>query len=422
MRFFVRLCCFLYGGRYGEPSSEKQGVTQLKRIAALLLTGALFVTGCGGAKTAAPAADSGKASGPVTLTIASMSPLSGGSAALGESIRYGAELALKDRAADLEKAGLKVNFLPMDDQGKPEQGTQLAEQLITKKDVIALVGTLNSGVVIPVSQKLSGESMAIVSPANTATQVTDRKLANMNRIVGRDDFQGPAAAKFIKNELKAPSVYIIHDKTAYGQGLSDEVKKAAAGLGLKVDGFEGVNVGDKDFAAVLSKVQSTGSPVIFYGGLYAEGAQMLKQIKEKKINVKFVGADGLDSGDLVKLAGDAADGVYFTSVVRDFTKTPEGQAFAKKYTEFSKKPFDGFAAYGYDSAQIVVNALIKYADANKGKAPTRKEISEIVRKTVGYAGVTGIVSFDDKGDNKEAKIYIYQIQNNKYPGVQVGSN
>lgn len=391
----------------------------MKRLAALLLTGALLVTGCGGAATPG---GSGTAGGPITLTIASMTPLSGGSATLGESIRYGAELAVKDRAADLEKAGFKINFLGMDDQGKPEQGTQLAEQLLTKKEVIGLVGTLNSGVAIPVSQKLSADNLVMVSPANTATQVTDRKLPNMNRIVARDDYQGPAAAKFIKNDLKAASLFIIHDKTAYGQGLADEVKKAAAGLSLKVDGFEGINVGDKDFAAVLSKVQGAGSPAIFFGGLYAEGAQMLKQIKEKKINVKFVGADGLDSGDLVKLAGDAADGVYFTSVVADLGKTPAGQDFAKKYADFAKKPMDGFATYGYDSAQIVINALVKYGTENKGKTPTRKEIMEIVRKTSGFKGITGGVTFDEKGDNKEARVYIYQIQNNKYPGVQVGSN
>lgn len=390
----------------------------MKRIAALLLAGALVVTGCGGAtKTSPTAAPSAKTL--VNVTIASMSPLSGGNADLGESIRYGAELAIKDRAADLEKAGLKVSFLPMDDQGKPEQGTQLAEQLLTKKEVVALVGTLNSGVVIPVSQKLSKENLVVVSPANTATQVTDRKLPNMNRIVARDDMQGPAAALFMKDQMKVASVFIIHDKTPYGQGLADEVKKAATTLNLKVDAFEGINVGDKDFSAVLNKLKSAGSPAIFYGGQYPEASQILKQMKEKAITAKFVGADGLDSPEIVNLAGDAANNLYYTSVASDPTKTAEGQAFLKKYAEFSKKQGDGFAAYGYDSATIVVNSLIAYAEKNPGKTPTRQELSDLVRKTAGFKGVASTVTFDDKGDNKEAKVFIYQIQNNKYPGVQV---
>lgn len=387
----------------------------MKRFAAAILAGALFVTGCGGAAKT----ESGKAGGPVSVTIATMSPLSGSNAAQGESIRYGAELALKDRTADLEKAGLKVSFLSMDDQAKPEQGIQLAEQLITKKEVVALVGTLNSGVAIPVSQKLKDEGLVMVSPANTATQVTDRKLPNMNRIVARDDNQGPAAAKFIKEGLKASNVFIIHDKTPYGQGLADEVKKAAAGQGLQVDGFEGVSVGDKDFGAVLNKVKGANSPAIFFGGVYAEAAQIAKQIKEKGITAKLVGGDGIDSGELVKLAGDAANGVYYTSVVTDITATPEGQAFAKKYADFAKKPMDSYGAYAYDSAQVIIEGLLTYAKANPGKTPTRKELAEIVRKTSGFKGVAAKVTFDEKGDNKEAQVFIYQIQGNKYPGTLV---
>jgi branched-chain amino acid transport system substrate-binding protein len=387
----------------------------MKRIAAVLLSGAVLLAGCGGAKTGA----GGGSGGATKITVASMSPLSGSSASQGESIRYGAELAIKDRTADLKAAGFDVSFLAMDDQAKPEQGTQLAEQLLTRKDVVALIGTLNSGVAIPVSQKIASDNLVLVSPANTGTQVTDRRLPNVNRIVARDDNQGPAAAQFIKDSLKATSIFIIHDKTPYGQGLADEVKKAADKLGLKIDGIEGINLGDKDFAAVLNKVKGANSSVIFYGGLYAEAAQMVKQIKEKGITAKFVGGDGIDSGELIKLAGDAANGVYYTSVVADIQSTPEGQAFAKKYAEFAKKPMDSYAAYAYDAAQIVINALIDYSKSHGGKAPTRKELSEIIRKTNGFKGLTGTITFDDKGDNKESKVYIYQIQNGKYPGAQV---
>lgn len=390
----------------------------MKRFMALMLSGALFLAGCGGSTTPG---SNGKeaATSVVNVTIASMSPLSGPSADLGASIRYGAELAIKDRAADLEKAGLKVGFLAMDDQGKPEQGTQLAEQLITKKEVVALVGTLNSGVVIPVSQKLAAENLVVVSPANTATQVTDRKLSNMNRIVARDDMQGPAATNYIQNDLKAKSVFIVHDKTPYGQGLAEEVRKAATASGLKVDAFEGINVGEKDFSAITTKLRGAGSEAIFFGGLYAEAAQILKQMKEKGVTAKFIGADGLDSADLVKLAGDAADGVYFTSVAADPMKTAEGQAWAKRYAEFAKKPGDGFSAYGYDATQVVINGLLTYANANPGKTPSRKELSDIIRQTSGFKGVASTVSFDDKGDNKEARVFIFQIQGAKYPGVQV---
>lgn len=382
----------------------------MKRFAALILAGALFVTGCGGA-----AKIEGGAKGTVNLTIATMGPLSGGAADLGESQKFGAEMALKDTAAELEAVGLKVTHLAMDDQGKPEQGTQLAEQLIAKKEVVGVVGALLSGVTIAVSQKLAPENLVMLSPANTANAVTDRKLANVNRVVARDDAQGPAAVKFIQEKLGAKSVFVIHDKTAYGQGLADEVKKSAEKAGLKVAAFEGINLGDKDFTAVLTKVKAANPDAIFYGGMYAEAAQIVKQAKEKGVTAKFIGADGLDAADMVKLAGDAANGVYYTSTSGDVSKT----TFAPKYQEFAKKPADGFAAYSYDAATVIADALISYAKANPGKTPTRKEVSELVRKTTGFKGVAAQISFDEKGDNKEAKVYIYQYQNAKYPGVPV---
>lgn len=389
----------------------------MKRLLSLALAGAVLLTGCGGA--AQPSVPSSTTAGPVGVTIAAMVPLSGPIAALGESVRFGAELALKDKAADLEKAGLKVTLSPMDDQAKPEQGAQLAEQALTKKEIVALVGPLTSGVAIPVSQKLSAESLAIVAPASTAVQLTERNLANVNRLVARDDAQGPAAAAFIKESLKAPSLFIIHDKSAYGQGLADEVKKAATAGGLKVDGYEGINPGDKDFSAVLSKVKAAGSPVLYYGGMHNEAAQILKQLKEKGISLQFMGGDGLDSGDLIKLAGEAAKGIYYTSVVADITKSEEGKAFAKRYAEYSKREMDSFAAYGYDSTLVVLNALTEYAKANPGKAPTRKEVAELIRRTAGFRGVASSVTFDAKGDNKDAKVFVYQYQTATYPGVLV---
>lgn len=387
----------------------------MKRFASLLLAVTVLLSGCGSASKS----DAGKSGGLVNITVAGMSPLSGSIAPQGESMRYGVELALKEKATELEQAGFKVSFLPMDDQAKPELGTQLAEQLLSRKDVVALVGPLTSGVAMAVTQKVSADGLACVEPGSTSVAITERRLPNVTRLVARDDAQGPAAAGFIKEKLQASSLFIIHDKTPYGQGLADEVKKAAANQGLKVDGYEGITVGEKDFSAVLSKVKGAGSPVTFFGGVHGEASQLLKQIKEKGMTVQFVGGDGLDSGDLVKMAGEAANGVYYTSVVADITGNAEGQSFAQRYTAFAKKSLDSFAAYSYDAALVVVNALKEYAKAHPGKAPTRKELAELIRKTNGFQGVATTITFDEKGDNKEARVYVYQVQNTKYPGVLV---
>lgn len=391
----------------------------MKRTLALLLTLALLVVaGCGGAKKSEPAAGGTTAPKLVKVKIATVSPLSGGQATLGTSISNGAKLAISDRKAELEKAGFDVEALPQDDQAEPTNGPTIANRLVGDKDVIAVVGTLNSGVAKTLAPVLRDAKIALVSPANTAVVLTESKYENYSRIVARDDFQGPAAARATMKSVGAKSVYVLHDKTEYGQGLAVEYVKEAKKIGLTVtngDG-EGINPKDTDFSAIVTKIIAAKPDAIFYGGIYDTASLIFKQADEKGFKGSFIGADGLDDGTIVKNSGNAVNRIFYTSVADNVYGSADGKQFVERYKKaFNQEPAT-YAVYGYDAAQVVIATLLKFS----GKTPTRADMMKAIRETKGLKGLAGDVTFDAKGDNPGAKVYLFQIKNATYPGASLG--
>src|SRR5215468_10789368 len=186
-----------------------------------------------------PAASTALAQGKGTIKIATQSPLSGGQAALGEGIKLGAQLAVEKGKANLEKMGYKVELVPFDDQAKPDVGVANAKNIIADKDIMAVIGHLNSGVAIPSSEVYKEVNVVMISPANTNPVVTDRGYPNVNRVCGRDDVQGVVGSEFASSTMKIKSAYIIHDKTQYGQSIAEFFQADAQKKNVKILGFEG---------------------------------------------------------------------------------------------------------------------------------------------------------------------------------------
>ncbi len=291
----------------------------------------------------------------------------------------------------------------------------MAQKLIADKDVLAVDGHWNSGVAIPSSEVYAKENLCMVSPANTAVQITDRRLANISRICARDDVQAPLGADFAMKDLGAKKFFIIHDKTAYGQAIADEFKKRAESNSANILGYEGITAGESDFSAVLNNVAATKPDVVYFGGIYPEGSLLIKQMKEKGITAKFIGPDGMDEAEVIKIAGAAAIGTYYTSPAADITRTPEGKEWANRFkTKFGKDP-GNWSAYGYDAMNVIIEGLKNAIQANGGKKPTRQQVCEAVRKVQSFKGISSTITFDDKGDNKGAKLYIAEFKEAKYP-------
>src|SRR5437016_9827632 len=288
---------------------------------------------------ALPAASNLEAQGSKgTIKIATQSPLSGGQAALGEGIKLGAQLAVEKFKGNLEKMGYKVALVPYDDQAKPDVVVANAKNIIADKDILAVIGHLNSGVAIPSSEVYKETNLTMISPANTNPTVTDRGYGNVNRVCGRDDVQGVVGSEFAAGTVKAKSVYIVHDKTTYGQGVAEFFRDDAKKKGLTVAGFDGTEE-KSNFDPILTPIKAKNPSLIYFGGIYDQGAPFFKQASEKGIKAKFMGPDGMDSSDLTKIGGKAVVGMNYTSAAGPASALPKAKAFVDEFKKkFSKNP------------------------------------------------------------------------------------
>src|SRR5437773_2147992 len=326
-----------------------------------------------------------------TIKIATQSPLSGGQAALGEGIKLGAQLAVEKFKGNLEKMGYKVDLVPFDDQAKPDVGVANAKNIIADKDIMAVIGHLNSGVAIPSSEVYKEVGVVMISPANTNPVVTDRGYPNINRVCGRDDVQGVVGSEFAHGSMKVKSAAIVHDKTQYGQSIAEFFKADAEKKGIKVVAFEGTEE-KSNFDPILTPIKAKNPDVIYFGGIYDQGAPFFKQAREKGIKSKFMGPDGMDSSDLTKIAGKAVVGMNYTTAAAP-TSSPDAKKFVEKFKAKFKKNPEPYAAESYVATAIALKA-IEAATAG-GKAPSREAVAGAIRK-IKYTGLTGTIEFDDK--------------------------
>ncbi len=303
-----------------------------------------------------------------------------------------------------EKAGYKVDLVPFDDQAKPDVGVANAKNIIADKDIMVIIGHLNSGVAIPSSEVYKEVNLAMISPANTNEKITDRGYPNVNRVCGRDDVQGPVGGEFAAGTLKAKTVYIVHDKTTYGQGVAEAFKADLEKKGVKIVGFEGTEE-KSNFDPILTPIKAKNPDLIYFGGIYDQGAPFFKQAREKGLKAKFLGPDGMDSSDMVKIAGKAAIGMYYTTAAAP-ASSPQAKQFGEEFKKkFGKNP-EPYAAEAYVATAIAIKALETVTSG--GKAATRDAVTGAIRK-VKFTGMTGTIEFDEKGDPKKASYYVMQI-------------
>lgn len=352
------------------------------------------------------------------IKIAVQAPLSGEQAAIGEHIKLGAQLAVEESNKAFKDLGYDLILVPQDDQAKPEVGVANARNMVADPEVLVIVGHFNSGVALPSSEVYKDAMLTMISPANTATEITDRGYPNVNRVCGRDDVQGPVGARFTAQDLKLKSVYIIHDKTLYGQGVAENFRNEAKKLGLTVLGFDGTEE-RANFSPMIIPLKAKNPDLVYFGGIYHQGGLLLKQLREKGVKAKFMGPDGLDSAEMAKIAGSAVVGSYYTSVAGPPDAYPETAAFAKKYKQRFGKETESFGMYGYDATLVGIKAIEGWIKANPGKKPSRADVVTAVRNIKNFKGVTGSIEFDNKGDPVKAKYFVLQFEKQAYPGKVV---
>jgi len=382
----------------------------------LALAAAISLIGCGNkeepAPQAAPAA-APAAKPEITVKIGHASPLTGPQAHIGKDNEYGATLAIEElNVKGLEIGGAKVKFelISDDDQADPKQGTTVAQKFVDAK-VNGVIGHLNSGTTIPASKIYFDAGIPQISGSATNPTYTKQGFATAFRVMANDEQQGKALAQFAAKTLAAKSVAIIDDRTAYGQGLADEFKKAAEAAGLKVVASEYTNDKATDFKAILTKIKSKKPDLIFYGGMDPQGGPMAKQMKELGLKAKFLTGDGGCTPNFITLAGAAAEGQYCSLPGVPLDKMPGGTVFKDKFVGKFKTEIQLYAPYVYDATMVLVDAMKR---ANS--VEPAKYLPEIGKTS--FQGVTAKIGFDEFGDLKDGAISFYEYKGGKIEYVE----
>ena len=375
---------------------------------------ALVLAACGKEQPPAPAPQAQPAAPQaVVVKIDLASPLTGPQAHIGNDIRNGAQLAVDDlNAKGVTVAGKKLKFelVAEDDEANPTKATTVAQKLVDSK-VAGVVGHFNSGASIPASKIYSDAGIPQISPSSTNPKYTLQGFKTTFRVVAHDDQQGPTQAHFAIEKLGAKNIAVIDDSTAYGQGLADAFERTAKELGAKIVAREHTTDKDTDFTAILTKIKGTKPDLIMFGGIDPQAGPMVKQMAALGIKAKFMGGDGMQTPNFIKLAGNAAEGAMASIPGLPKEQMPGGKSFLEKYKAKYKAEVELFAPMGYDAVMVFIDAMKR-----AGSTEPAKFLPEVGKTQ--YQGVIGPIAFDGKGDLVNGPITIYVVKGGKWEALE----
>jgi branched-chain amino acid transport system substrate-binding protein len=330
---------------------------------------------------------SGVAQAQIKLGVAG--PITGPNAAFGAQLKNGAEQAVEDINAKGGVLGQKIEMSVGDDVSDPKQGVSVANKFVGD-GVKWVVGHFNSGVTNPASDVYQENGIVMITPSATNPKITEKGMWNVFRTCGRDDQQGEVAASYIAKNLKGKKIAVVHDKTTYGQGLADETKKAMNKLGVKEVLYEGVNTGEKDYSALVSKIKSSGADYVYWGGLHTEGGLIVRQMRDQGVKAVMISGDGITSDEFATIGGPGVEGTLMT-FPPDPRKRPEAKAVVGKFEAKKFNP-EAYTLYSYAAVQILAQA------AEQAKSTDPKKMAEVMHSGKPFKTVIGDIAYDKKGD------------------------
>ena len=326
-------------------------------------------------------------------------PITGPNASFGAQLRHGVEQAVEDINAAGGILGQRITLSVGDDVSDPRQGVNVANKFVGD-GVRFVVGHFNSGVSIPASEVYAENGVVAITPASTNPRFTERGLWNVFRTCGRDDQQGAVAGAYLARQFAGKRVAIVHDKTTYGKGLADETQKAMNAAGLKEVIYEGVNTGEKDFSALISKLKAANVDIVYWGGLHTEGGLIVRQMRDQGLNAPLMSGDGIADNEFAAIAGPGAVGTLMT-FPPDPRNRPEARAIVEKFRTARRFEPQAYTLYSYAAVQIFQQAAV----ATNSLDP--KKIAEFMRSGHVFKTVIGDISYDKKGDITRADYVTY---------------
>ena len=317
-----------------------------------------------------------------TIKIGVVGPTTGAVTQYGDMVREGVDTAVERINAAGGINGKKLETVVIDDGCEPKQGPVAANRVVNSK-IGFVVGHVCSGATIAAADIYNNEGVVMVTPSATSPALTDGKNYEfIFRTIGRDDQQGPAAAKFILEKLKPKKAAVLHDKQSYGQGIATAVKNDLEKGGVPVAVFEGINAGDSDYSAVITKLKSQGVDFVYYGGYHPEMGLLLRQAAEQGVKAKWMGPEGTGNPDINAIAGDAVEGMLLT-LPADFTQNAANADIVKAFEAKKRNASGAFQMTAYTATQVIADGIkgagsddptkvAKYLHANSFDTPIGK--------------------------------------------------
>ena len=340
-----------------------------------------------------------------TVLIGSVAPLSGPQAHLGLDSDRGAQLAIE--AANTQHLTIQGHLLHFeliskDDAADPRTATIVAQQLVDDQ-VNGIVGHMNSGTTIPASHIYHEAQIVQISPSATNPKYTHQGFNTAFRLMANDYQQGRVLGQFAMNQLKAHSIAVIDDSTAYGQGLANEFIRALDSQRTTVITQEHADDHSTDFTAILTRLKSRHPDLIFYGGMDAQSGPLVHQMHQLEIPANFLTGDGGCTPEFAQLASDSANSTYCSSPGLPLEDMPKGSVFKKTF-EQRFGPIQDYAPYSYDAVGILIQAMVTAQSLES-------TVYLKILQNIHYDGVTATIHFDEHGDLEGGIISIYQWQN-----------
>jgi branched-chain amino acid transport system substrate-binding protein len=345
------------------------------------------------------------------IVIGVAGPMTGDLAEFGVQLRKGAEQAVTDINAAGGVLGKKLRLEIGDDVCDPKQAVSVAAEL-AGKGVKFVAGHFCSGSSIPASKVYQEENVIMISPSSTNPELTDSAAADgwqgVLRVCGRDDKQGSFAAEWVVKNMAGKKVAIVHDKSTAGKGVVDEFKRVLNSLGTTEVIYEAITAGEQDYTPLITKLQSVGTEVLYYGGYHPEAALIVRQAAEKGLKAPLISSDGMATKEFWTLAGPAAAGTMFTNAV-DPRKHPASAAIVEKFRASGYDP-EGYTLNNYAAVQVWTGAVQK-----AGTTDTKAVMAALRGQT--WQTVMGPATFDEKGDNKDYTYVMFVFADGGYREV-----
>ena len=346
----------------------------------------------------------------VTVRIGSAEPMTGGLAAVGMDNTNAVRMAIEElnrRAMVIGGKRVLWELDAQDDQGDPRQATQVAQKFVDEK-VNGVVGHANSGSTGPAAIIYARAGIPQISPASTDPSIAKRGHATFFRMIADDEAQSRSLARYAVDTLHLRSVVVIDDRTAYGQGQADAFARAAKEFGMRVLAREYTNDKASDFSAVLTRVRALKPDALFYGGLYAQGGPLLRQMRRLGVEARYIGGNGSCMPAMAKTAGDAVNGALCAESGLPLQSMPEGEAWLKRYrARFGDVDMQPFSPYAYDATMVLAAAMAKAESVEPAKyLPYLRE--------VGYDGVSKRdIRFTPQGNLVAPSVTIEEFQDGR---------